>query len=67
MDDRSFKLLGFFIFSFLLLYLILIGIIADQEDNINKLEYKIESQQKLLDYHNDILSNINRKVQFPGG
>lgn len=67
MDDRSFKLLGFFIFSFLLLYLILIGIIADQADNIKKLEYKIESQQKLLDYHNDILSNINRKVQFPGG
>ena len=67
MDDRSFKLLGFFIFSFLLLYLILIGIIAYQADNIKKLEYKIESQQKLLDYHNDILSNINRKVQFPGG
>lgn len=67
MDDRSFKLLGFFIFSFLLLYLILIGIISDQADNIKKLEYKIESQQKLLDYHNDILSNINRKVQFPGG
>jgi hypothetical protein len=43
------------------------GMMADQADKIKELEYKIESQQKLLDYHNDVLVNINRKVQFPGG
>ena len=62
MEDRNFKLIGFFI-----LYLIMAGIIADQDKKIERLEYKIESQQKLLDYHNEVLVNINRKVQFPGG
>lgn len=62
MEDRNFKLIGFFI-----LYLIMAGIIADQDKKIERLEYKIETQQKLLDYHNEVLVNINRKVQFPGG
>lgn len=62
MEDRNFKLIGF-----LILYLIMAGIIADQDKKIERLEYKIESQQKLLDYHNEVLVNINRKVQFPGG
>ena len=43
------------------------GIMSDQQDQIKELQYKIEAQQKLLDYHNEILVNINRKVQYPGG
>ena len=67
MEDRNFKLLCFVVIGFFILYLIMLGMMADQSDRIVKLEYKVESQQKLLDYHNDIMSNINRKVQFPGG
>ena len=67
MEDRNFKLIGFCIVGFVILYLIMAGIIADQDKKIERLEYKIESQQKLLDYHNEVLVNINRKVQFPGG
>lgn len=67
LEDRNFKLIGFCIVGFSILYLIMAGIIADQDKKIEKLEYKIESQQKLLDYHNEVLVNINRKVQFPGG
>lgn len=67
MEDRNFKLIGFCIAGFLILYLIMAGIIADQDKKIERLEYKIEAQQKLLDYHNEVLVNINRKVQFPGG
>lgn len=67
MEDRNFKLIGFCIVGFFILYLIMAGIIVDQSDQIKELQYKIEAQQKLLDYHNEILVNINRKVQFPGG
>lgn len=67
LEDRNFKLIGFCIVGFCILYLIMAGIIADQDKKIERLEYKIESQQKLLDYHNEVLVNINRKVQFPGG
>lgn len=67
MEDRNFKLIGFCIVGFIILYLIMAGIIADQDKKIERLEYKIEAQQKLLDYHNEVLVNINRKVQFPGG
>ena len=67
MEDRNFRLLGFFIVGFFILYLIMAGMMADQQDQIKELQYKIEAQQKLLDYHNDALVNINRKVQFPGG
>lgn len=63
MEDRNFRLIGFCIIGFFILYCMM----ADQADKIKELEYKIESQQKLLDYHNDVLVNINRKVQFPGG
>ena len=67
MEDRNFRLIGFCIIGFFILYCIMAGMMADQADKIKKLEYKIEAQQKLLDYHNDVLVNINRKVQFPGG
>lgn len=67
MEDRNFKLIRFCIVGFFILYLIMAGIIADQDKKIERLEYKIEGQQKLLDYHNEVLVNINRKVQFPGG
>lgn len=67
LEDRNFKLIIFCIVGFFILYLIMAGIIADQDKKIERLEYKIESQQKLLDYHNEVLVNINRKVQFPGG
>lgn len=67
MEDRNFKLLGLFTAGFFILYLIMAGIIADQDKKIERLQYKIEAQQKLLDYHNEVLVNINRKVQFPGG
>lgn len=67
MEDRNLKLIGFCIVGFFILYLIMAGIIADQDKKIERLEYKIEAQQKLLDYHNEVLVNINRKVQFPGG
>lgn len=67
MEDCNFRLLGFFIVGFFILYLIMAGMMADQQDQIKELQYKIEAQQKLLDYHNDVLVNINRKVQFPGG
>lgn len=67
LEDRNFKLIGFCIVGFVILYLIMAGIIADQDKKIERLQYKIEAQQKLLDYHNEVLVNINRKVQFPGG
>ena len=67
MENRNFRLIGFCIVGFFLLYLIMAGMMADQQDQIKELQYKIEAQQKLLDYHNDVLVNINRKVQFPGG
>ena len=67
MEDRNFKLLGLFTAGFFILYLIMAGAMADQEEKIKELQYKIEAQQKLLDYHNEVLVNINRKVQFPGG
>ena len=67
MEDRNFKLIRFCIVGFFILYLIMAGIIADQDRKIERLQYKIEAQQKLLDYHNEVLVNINRKVQFPGG
>ena len=67
MEDRNFKLIRFCIVGFFILYMIMAGIIADQDKKIERLEYKIEAQQKLLDYHNEVLVNINRKVQFPGG
>ena len=67
MEDRNFKLIGFCIVGFFILYLIMGSVIAEQSKRIEKLEYKIESQQKLLEFHNEVLVNINRKVQFPGG
>lgn len=67
MEDRNFRLIGFCIIGFFILYCIMAGMMVDQADKIKELEYKIEAQQKLLDYHNDVLVNINRKVQFPGG
>ena len=67
LEDRIFKLIGFCIVGFFILYLIMGNAIAEQDKRIEKLEYKIEAQQKLLDYHNEVLVNINRKVQFPGG
>lgn len=67
MEDRNCKLIRFCIVGFFILYMIMAGIIADQDKKIERLEYKIEAQQKLLDYHNEVLVNINRKVQFPGG
>lgn len=67
LEDRNFKLLGFFMVGFFILYLIMAGMMADQSNKIKELQYKIEAQQKLLDYHNEVLVNINRKVQFPGG
>ena len=67
MEDRNFRLIGICIAGFLILYLIMAGMMADQEEKIKELQYKIEAQQKLLDYHNEVLVNINRKVQFPGG
>ena len=67
MEDRNFRLISFCIVGFFILYMIMAGIISDQNDKIKELQYKIEAQQKLLDYHNDVLVNINRKVQFPGG
>lgn len=67
MEDRNFRLLIFTIVGFFILYMIMAGMMFDQSEQIKELQYKIESQQKLLDYHNEILVNINRKVQFPGG
>ena len=52
---------------FVILFIIMAGMMSDQQDQIKELQYKIEAQQKLLDYHNEILVNINRKVQYPGG
>ena len=51
---------------FVILFIIMAGMMSDQQDQIKELQYKIEAQQKLLDYHNEILVNINRKVQYPG-
>ena len=66
--NKNLKFLGFCIIIGLAIFFIIIaGIIGDQQDQIKELQYKIEAQQKLLDYHNDVLVNINRKVQFPGG
>ena len=48
LEDRNFKLIGFCIVGFFILYLIMAGIIADQDKRIEKLEYKIESQQKAV-------------------
>lgn len=67
MEDRNFRLLTFTIVGFFILYMIMVGMMFDQSEQIKELQYKIEAQQKLLDYHNEILVNINRKVQFPGG
>lgn len=67
LEDRKFKLIEFCIVGFFILYLIMAGIIADQDKKIERLQYKIDAQQKLLDYHNEVLVNINRRVQFPGG
>ena len=67
MEDRNFRLLIFTIVGFFILYMIMAGMMFDQSEQIKELQYKIEAQQKLLDYHNEILVNINRKVQFPGG
>ena len=67
MENRNFRFLDLIIIGFFILCMIMAGMIADQSDQIKELQYKIEAQQKLLDYHNEILVNINRKVQFPGG
>lgn len=67
MENSNRKLIHLTTVGFLILYLILAAMIADKDIKIKELQYKIESQQKLLDYHNDVLVNINRKVQFPGG
>ena len=67
MENSNRKLIHLTTVGFLILYLVLAAMIADKDIKIKELQYKIEAQQKLLDYHNDILVNINRKVQFPGG
>lgn len=67
MENSNRKLIHLTTVGFLILYLVLAAMIADKDIKIKELQYKIEAQQKLLDYHNDVLVNINRKVQFPGG
>ena len=67
MKNSDFRLFSFFLIGFAILFIIMAGMMSDQSDQIKELQYKIEAQQKLLDYHNDVLVNINRKVQFPGG
>lgn len=67
MENSNRKLIHLTTVGFFILYLVLAAMIADKDIKIKELQYKIESQQKLLDYHNDVLVNINRKVQFPGG
>lgn len=67
MENSNRKLIHLTTVGFLILYLVLAAMIADKDIKIKELQYKIEAQQKLLDYHNEVLVNINRKVQFPGG
>lgn len=67
MKNSDVKFLGFFVLGMTILFIIMAGMMSDQQDQIKELQYKIEAQQKLLDYHNEILVNINRKVQYPGG
>lgn len=67
MENSNRKLIHLTTVGFLILYLVLAAMIADKDIKIKELQYRIESQQKLLDYHNEVLVNINRKVQFPGG
>lgn len=67
MKNSDVRFLGFCLLGLAILLIIMAGMIGDQQDQIKELQYKIEAQQKLLDYHNDVLVNINRKVQFPGG
>lgn len=67
LKNNDVKFLGFCILELAILFIIMAGMMGDQQNQIKELQYKIESQQKLLDYHNDVLVNINRKVQFPGG
>lgn len=67
LENRDVKFLGFCLLGLAILFIIMAGMMGDQQNQIKELQYKIEAQQKLLDYHNDVLVNINRKVQFPGG
>lgn len=67
LKNNDVKFLGFCIIGLAIFLIIMAGMMGDQQDQIKELQYKIEAQQKLLDYHNDVLVNINRKVQFPGG
>lgn len=34
---------------------------------VNNLEKRIDQQQIKIDYQLDVINNINRKVQYPGG
>lgn len=67
MKNGDVKFLGFCLIGLAILLIIMAGMMSDQQDQIKEIQYKIEAQQKLLDYHNEILVNINRKVQYPGG
>lgn len=67
MKNSDVKFLSFCLLGLAILFIIMAGMMVDQQDQIKELQYKIEAQQKLLDYHNEILVNISRKVQFPGG
>lgn len=67
LKNNDVKFLGFCLLGLAILFIIMAGMMGDQQNQIKELQYKIEAQQKLLDYHNDVLVNINRKVQFPGG
>ena len=66
LKNNDVKFLGFCLLGLAILFIIMAGMMGDQQNQIKELQYKIEAQQKLLDYHNDVLVNINRKVQFPG-
>lgn len=67
MKNSDVKFLGFCLLGLSILFVIMASMMDDQQDQIKELQYKIDAQQKLLDYHNEVLVNINRKVQFPGG
>lgn len=67
MKNSDVKFLGFCLIGLAILLIIMAGMMSDQQDQIKEIQYKIKAQQKLLDYHNEILVNINRKVQYPGG
>ena len=74
MKNSDVKFLGFCLLGLAILFVIMASMMGDQQDQIKELQdqnkelqYKIDAQQKLLDYHNEVLVNINRKVQFPGG